>query len=239
MVQGVQVVVGFIRRKFFVSTPRQEFEANQPRSLDSSVHYSTLCTTFLISMGFCVISPIVLPSKFYFFYMNVILDQFFKISNLYIHEKKILVGMLIFGFAFIIMKYQTMYVYENRTESGGTWWPKVFNLISIGVGFGQCITLTIVFAASRDLPGTAAKPWIALTPLPFLTAALWAFVHVRVAPRAAFMNREDAVSIDAYLGEAGSASSGSESGTLISNTSSNAFSENVFNPALFKVRFCF
>jgi calcium permeable stress-gated cation channel len=69
----------FVNRRFLSNTPRKEFEAMQSPQLKFSLFYSTLCMTFLLCMTFSVISPLILPF-----------------------------GCMIYGFAFLVMKYQLM-----------------------------------------------------------------------------------------------------------------------------------
>ncbi|KAJ3094158.1 hypothetical protein HDU97_008409 [Phlyctochytrium planicorne] len=90
----------------------------------------------------------------------------------------------------MVMKYQFMYVYEVRRDAGGTWWPKVFNLLMIGVGFFQVITLATVFTANFK-SNTRQKQFAAIAPLPFVTGALWFACISFIAPKAQFISKKD------------------------------------------------
>ncbi|KAJ3326121.1 hypothetical protein HDU76_012989 [Blyttiomyces sp. JEL0837] len=205
IIQGVPLLMNFIRRRFFKLTPRQEFELHRAPAFNFTQLYGTLSIAFLISITFSVVSPLILPFS-----------------------------CLFFGLAFMVMKYQLMYVYEVRHETGGTWWPKVFNLLMIAIGFFQTLTLTVIFAANTPTSNgpRPQRQWVMVAPLPFLTGALWFVVFRFLAPRGAYVSKKDAAEADAGVYSPG----GSEEdlGGRGGKDDRLALEDRVFNPALVK-----
>ncbi|KAI8614751.1 hypothetical protein BC830DRAFT_1125945 [Chytriomyces sp. MP71] len=161
IIQGLPLIDNFIRRKFFKLTPRDEYELNKPPSFDFTRIYGTLMIAFTIAITFSVVSPIILPFT-----------------------------ALFFGLAFVVMKYQLLYVYEIKQESHGSYFLKIFNIFAFSVGFFQTLTLAVVFAANRAAAsgnnGDPLKQWMLIAPLPFLTIALWLACRIWLFPRATY-----------------------------------------------------
>ncbi|KAJ3016810.1 UNVERIFIED_CONTAM: hypothetical protein HDU68_012014 [Siphonaria sp. JEL0065] len=173
MLQGVNLLISFTRRKFFKLTPRDEFELNGMQNMDFVQFYVTLVMAFTISLTFAIIAPFILPFS-----------------------------MLFFGITFVVMKYQLMsvcftngvgaftkYVYEVERETYGSYFPKLFNVISVSVLFFQLITLFVVFAGnvtttySSSEHAPSVKQWMLLVPLPILTALLWLWMRIYRIPQ--------------------------------------------------------
>ncbi|KAJ3097323.1 hypothetical protein HDU96_000420 [Phlyctochytrium bullatum] len=161
IIQLVPFIMNFIKRKFFKSSPRELYLLNQPPEFNFAVIYGSVALAFTVALTFSVIAPIILVFAVVFFCL-----------------------------AYTVMKYQFMYVYEVRRETGGTWWPKVFNLLTIGLTFFQVITLATVFTANIG-SNSRQRQWVLLMPLPFLTAALWFGVVRFLAPKAMYVSKKD------------------------------------------------
>lgn len=84
-----------------------------------------------------------------------------------------------FALAYLVLKYQLLFVFETGVESGGVWWPRVFNLICFIIGFFQSITfgaLVVLGARKGDARQAETKiPNLLITPLPFITVAFWLY----------------------------------------------------------------
>ncbi|KAI8836718.1 hypothetical protein BJ741DRAFT_181995 [Chytriomyces cf. hyalinus JEL632] len=160
IIQGLPLVGSFIRRRFYKLTPRDQFALNQPPSFDFTRVYGTLLIAFTIALTFSVVAPIILPFS-----------------------------ALFFGLAFVVMKYQLLYVYEIKNESHGTYFLKIFNILAFSIGFFQLLTLTVIFAANRASASVRVnnvKQWMVLAPLPFVTAALWLVFRMWLFPTAIY-----------------------------------------------------
>ncbi|KAJ3071663.1 hypothetical protein HDU98_004984 [Podochytrium sp. JEL0797] len=158
ILQSVKLGISFVRRKVFKLTPRDEFEMNGMTSMDFVQFYGTLVMAFTISLTFSIIAPMILPF-----------------------------AMLFFGITFVVMKYQLMYVYEIEQETFGSFFPKIFNLLSTSVLFFQLTTLLVVFAGNATTPSAPAfQQWMVLAPLPFLTATLWILARFYRIPQGVY-----------------------------------------------------
>jgi hypothetical protein len=134
-------------------------------------------------------------------------------------------------------------------ETGGSWWPKVFNLLTIGTVFGQFVTLVVIFAANQS---AKLHQWVTLMPLPFITLALWLAAHKFLASQGAShyylwhspyvlknhfkKNAGQYIKTEDVLNEVGNATISPTSPTLPA-TSEDEFkgtslSETIFNPVL-------
>ncbi|KAJ1533464.1 hypothetical protein HK405_000496, partial [Cladochytrium tenue] len=172
-----------------VATPRQRYQEwladARGQEFDFPIYYGSLAITFLLGLSFSIVSPLILPFAACFF-----------------------------GASYVIMKYQFLYVYSVRRDTGGSWWPQVFNLLAIGIGFFQVLTLAVIFvantatadsgtadtavrelyvaggtsvavsAASANVAARHQRQWVLVAPLPLLTFGLWALVRTVLAPLA-------------------------------------------------------
>ncbi|KAI9095569.1 hypothetical protein DFS34DRAFT_626429 [Phlyctochytrium arcticum] len=129
LIQGVPLVMGFIRRKLFADTPRKHFTFNQPPTFPYGYVYAFLLTQFLLGICYSITAPLVVP-----------------------------VAALLFFLVHLVYKYQLMYVYETRMETGGSWWPKVFTMICICILAFHILTLgAIIVMTNRDEDGIASE----------------------------------------------------------------------------------
>ena len=78
--------------------------------------YGSLIFTFLVSMTYAVVAPLISPFAF-----------------------------MIFGLAYVVLKYQHIHVYETKIESGGSWWPRVFSMLCICIGAFQLMTFCCIY----------------------------------------------------------------------------------------------
>ncbi|KAJ3064438.1 hypothetical protein HDU99_004459, partial [Rhizoclosmatium hyalinum] len=159
MLQFVALALAFIRNKFFKMTPRDNYELNGLAKMDFIQFYSILITAFSISLTFSIVAPVILPFC-----------------------------MLFFGITFIVMKYQLNYVYDIEHETNGSYFPKLFNILTFSTIFFQLVTLLIIFAgnATAVYDDNETQPrfrqYMALIPLPFITVALWFYAHIYKIP---------------------------------------------------------
>jgi hypothetical protein len=140
--------MNYIKRKFFTLTPRQEKEINKSPLFEFTTTYGLLLVSALVAFSYSVIAPLI--SVF---------------------------ALILFFLAYMVMKYQLFYVYETRIESGGSWWPKVFNMICVILGFAQLATLTaiVMFSSLRSgkIHGTIQAIFSAI--LPVITFLFWIY----------------------------------------------------------------
>ncbi|ORY50056.1 DUF221-domain-containing protein [Rhizoclosmatium globosum] len=211
IIQGVPLVLSFIKRRFFKLTPRENFELNKPPVFDFTRVYGTLLIAFTIALTFSIVAPIILPF-----------------------------AALFFGLVFVVMKYQLMYVYAVKNESHGSYFLKIFNLLLFSTGFFQFLTLTVIFAAniarnkSKNDDSTTFRQWMIVAPLPFLTIAIWVCARLWLLPKAMYCT--SVLTVNTLRPRRGSSSEGSTHQLEVSDTSTIAsdLEEKVLNPALVK-----
>ncbi|KAJ3138776.1 hypothetical protein HK100_012314 [Physocladia obscura] len=95
------------------------------------------------------------------------------------------------------------YVYEVEQETYGSYFPKIFNVLSFSVGFFQVVTLLVIYAGNataiysiQDSQPPKIKQWMILVPLPFITALLWLIVRIFLIPRGIYCT-DDYLAFDA------------------------------------------
>jgi hypothetical protein len=163
IIQGYPLVMNAIRRKFFNVTPRQEYEFNKPPEFDFSRTYGLLLMVFLVGIVYSLIAPIIIPFTMIYFFV-----------------------------VYMIMKYEMFYVYETKNESGGSWWPKIFNLSCICIGFSQfvffCVIVLYTVFQQDSRYGKGQAIMVGL--LPIVTFLFWSYCMRVVAPRAKFIVSE-------------------------------------------------
>jgi hypothetical protein len=76
---------------------------------------------------------------------------------------------LFFFLAYMMYKYQLLYVYINESQSGGFMWYAVFGFCMIALIMGVCTLLA--YLAIRQTYETGE--FYVLFPLPFLVAYFW------------------------------------------------------------------
>lgn len=78
-----------------------------------------------------------------------------------------------FGFAYIMYKYQLLYVYVNEYQSGGQMWYSIFNMSLISLISG-IVTLMGFLASKKDL---ISGPFYFIIPLPLLIIVFWRYCN--------------------------------------------------------------
>ena len=67
---------------------------------------------------------------------QVLLMLVITLSYSVISPVMLIFGLCYFGNAFMVWKYQVLYVYGREWEAGGVWWPQIFN---------RCIGAVVMF----------------------------------------------------------------------------------------------
>ncbi|KAK5672208.1 hypothetical protein BDV3_000727 [Batrachochytrium dendrobatidis] len=225
IIQGAPLVIGYIKRKYFTLTPRQEYELNDEPAFDFMITYGFLTLVALIGLGYAVIAPIIVP------FVTVL-----------------------FLLAYVVMKYQLLYVYEVKQETGGTWWPKVFNIMCFIVGAFQLMTFgsIVVTSAVKSSTGNGKSQSMIVVVLVFITIAFYLFCSFYLAPRAAYVSKRHSAAflplIDHRDGSTTAVDDRGNSATTVADPESgaehearksavsdkNALANRLFNPAMVK-----
>jgi len=101
-------------------------------------------------------------------------------------------GALFFAFAYLMYKYQLLYVYVNEYQSGGNMWYQVFNRSMIIFICASLVLLGYLGLKKAFYSG----PFYLMFPLPFLLAYFWDFCNRKFKTPSAAMSLECAVEID-------------------------------------------
>ena len=126
ILQGNQLFIIWFYNKFFSLTPRDVSILNKAPELQMSFTLSTMLVLFLFCISYSVVAPLIVPF-----------------------------AVIIFGLAYVVFKYQHVYVYQTRYESGGGWWPKTFNLLCFSVGFFQLMTGGSIYILTATASNTS------------------------------------------------------------------------------------
>ena len=78
-------------------------------------------------------------------------------------------AIMYYAFAYVMYKYQLLYVYVNEYQSGGQMWCTIFDMCIISLLCG-IVTLMGYLASKKDL---ISGPFYFITPLPLLIALFW------------------------------------------------------------------
>ncbi|KAI8823661.1 uncharacterized protein EV422DRAFT_364896 [Fimicolochytrium jonesii] len=158
LVQGIPLVVGYIKRHFLANTPRKEFEYSQPLHMPWGAVYADLLTTFVIAMAYALATPLILPFAAFSFLVN-----------------------------YMVYKYQLLYVYETSSETGGSWWPKLFTILCICIAVFQFMTLGAILVVTSATSGSMAKHQaIVIGVILCFTAVYWWYCSRYIAPKGQF-----------------------------------------------------
>ena len=112
----VDVVIYWIKRKYFAKTSRERKELNKPLEYPFNVYYAQTLLIFLIVISYSTISPLILPF-----------------------------GLAYFMLAYLSTRYNLIYVYQQTYEGGGLLFPSVINRLCFCVALYQ-VTLAGVFS---------------------------------------------------------------------------------------------
>lgn len=117
LIQLMQLVWKWFRRRFMHPTPRDAIEWTAPPPFQYAMYYNYFLFYSTIGLSFATLQPVVLPvTALYFF-----IDSYMK-------------------------KYLLLYVFITKTESGGLYWRPVFNRCIFACIFANCVTGLVVRA---------------------------------------------------------------------------------------------
>lgn len=130
---------GSISRRWFSPTPREMIELSAPQPFDYAGYYNYFLFYATVAMFFATLQPLVLPVTAFYF----CIDTFMK-------------------------KYLLMYIFITKVESGGAFWPVLFNRFLALTFLGNVIIALTVVAKGNETNWAMLG---CLAPLPFLILA--------------------------------------------------------------------
>ncbi|KAF9337380.1 hypothetical protein BG006_005007 [Podila minutissima] len=119
-------------------TPRDYAETRAPPELPYGVLYANATLGFVIILIYSTLRPLILPF-----------------------------GIIYFAVAYVVYKYQLLYVFFHPNESGGQMWPMVYNRITVGLIIFQMTMVGLFMMKQAYFFG------IFLAPLPAGTIWFW------------------------------------------------------------------
>ncbi|KAI5294565.1 hypothetical protein KEM52_003718 [Ascosphaera acerosa] len=117
LIQMVQLVWKWFRRRFMHPTPRDAIEWTAPPPFPYAMYYNYFLFYSTIALSFATLQPIVLPATALYFCIDVYMK-----------------------------KYLLLYVFVTKTESGGMLWKPVFNRCVFACLFANVVTALVVKA---------------------------------------------------------------------------------------------
>lgn len=139
-------------------TPREENELNKPREFEFRFSYGMMLQIFIVALIYCVNAPLIVPF-----------------------------AAIYFSLAYLVFKYQVLYVYVTPVESGGSWFPLIVTYLCFGIFLWQLTTFGVITALI-----TSKTVSTLLAVLPFATIAVWLYFNRWMGVKAAFINKKAA-----------------------------------------------
>ncbi|KAL7172313.1 hypothetical protein ACSBR2_031914 [Camellia fascicularis] len=134
IVRLVPLVKFHIKNTFLVKTEQDREQAMDPGSLNFSTSEPRIQLYFLLGLVYSVITPILLPFIIVFF-----------------------------AFSYMVFRHQIINVYDQKYESGATFWPDVHRRIIIGLIISQLLLMGLMSTKGAE----NSTPFLIV--LPFLT----------------------------------------------------------------------
>ncbi|KAJ0449907.1 putative calcium-dependent channel, 7TM region phosphate [Helianthus annuus] len=157
----VPLIVFHLKNTFLVKTEKDREEAMDAGSLTWAVSEPRIQLYFLLGLVYSTVTPILLPFIVIFF-----------------------------AFAYLVFRHQIINVYDQKYESGATFWPDVHRQIIIGLMISQFLFLGLLNTKK------ATNATYFLVPLPILTFWFFRFCKGRFESQFRRFPLEDAMKKD-------------------------------------------
>ncbi|XP_047252997.1 CSC1-like protein At4g02900 isoform X2 [Capsicum annuum] len=146
----VPFVIFHLKNTFLVKTDQDRQQATDPGSLNFSVSEPRIQLYFLLGLVYSMVTPILLPFIIVFF-----------------------------AFAYMVFRHQIINVYNQKYESGASFWPDVHRRILVGLVISQLLLLGLL--SNKNV----ARSTPVLIALPILT--IWFHIFCKGRYESAFM----------------------------------------------------
>ena len=146
LAQIINLVLITIKKNLFGRTPREIREWTQPPEFEYAIYYSNILFMSTVAMVFAPLAPLVAVA-----------------------------GAVVFWVSSWVYKYQLMFVFVSKVESGGRLWNVVINRLLVGIILMQalmCLTIGLQL-------GFRTFYWVATLPPIVLVLAFKAFIDRR------------------------------------------------------------
>jgi calcium permeable stress-gated cation channel len=139
----VPLVLGMLYYKRAV-TPKEKRDAFDPGEMDYGSLYSSQLLVFTVALSYSTIAPFILPWAVGYFVL-----------------------------AQLTWTHQLVYVYRQKYQTDGSYWPAVVSRMIVALLIYQCTVIGVVSLKY----GYKEGPF--MLPLPFITALFFSFVHLK------------------------------------------------------------
>ncbi|XP_071738262.1 CSC1-like protein At4g02900 [Rutidosis leptorrhynchoides] len=157
----VPLIMYHLKNTFLVKTEKDREQAMDAGSLTWAVSEPRIQLYFLLGLVYSAVTPVLLPFIVVFF-----------------------------GFAYLVFRHQIINVYDQKYESGATFWPDVHRRIIIGLIISQFLFLGLLNTKN------AANATYFMIPLPILTFWFFRFCKGRFESQFRRFPLEDAMKKD-------------------------------------------
>ena len=136
--QLVRLTWGSFSRRYLSPTPRQLIELTAPQPFEYAGYYNYFLFYAAVALCFGALQPLTLAITGLYFWM----DSFIK-------------------------KYMILYIFITKYESGGMFWPTLFNRVLVCACLGN-VVIALLVVAKGNYDGVNWAMLAAMAPLPFL-----------------------------------------------------------------------
>ncbi|XVE77753.1 hypothetical protein DITRI_Ditri13aG0087800 [Diplodiscus trichospermus] len=146
----VPLVIFHLKNTFLVKTEQDREQAMDPGSIDFATSEPRIQLYILLGLVYSAVTPVLLPFVIIFF-----------------------------AFSYLVFRHQVINVYDQRYESGASFWPDVHRRLIIGLIISQLLLMGLLSTKKIE------KSTIALLPLPVLT--IWFHIYCKGRFESAFV----------------------------------------------------
>lgn len=152
LAQAAALIGVSVKRWLFASTPRQDREFSKPPPMDFAVQYAYHLFIFTISFLFAPLVPLVAVT-----------------------------GLVYFVVSYHVYKYQCLYVFDTKVETGGMMWPLIFNRVLWAQVVAQLAMAAVLWARGGSLEAYSILPLVPIT------LGLQLYASYRLFPRTQYV----------------------------------------------------
>lgn len=152
LAQAADLIGVSIKRWLFASTPRQDREFTKPPPMDFAVQYAYHLFIFTVSFLFAPLVPMIAVA-----------------------------GLIYFIVTYHVYKYQCLYVFDTRIETGGLMWPLVVERVFTAQAISQLSVAATFWARGGRMEAYA------MLPLVVMALGLHLYTSRRLKPRTRYV----------------------------------------------------
>eukprot|EP01120_Amphizonella_sp_Union-15-10_P011592 TRINITY_DN4957_c0_g1_i1.p1 TRINITY_DN4957_c0_g1~~TRINITY_DN4957_c0_g1_i1.p1 ORF type:complete len:389 (-),score=40.50 TRINITY_DN4957_c0_g1_i1:27-1193(-) len=133
----VELIIRFLKRKYICKSKRDFRELDEPKSYGFAPPFAKQSLIFAICIVYSTLCPLIL-----------------------------IFGLIYYALSWLSTSYNLIYVYKNKYESNGMWWPAIFKRLMFGLVLNQ-IALIGIFGVFQFIPGAIISAVLAIVSVLF------------------------------------------------------------------------